>query len=156
NSFTQSVTLTPGIGEAYTPTLISPDGTVYAVNNATLFAVGNAASTWNKNDSVSTWSSASSWTGVVPSGVGAVATFGSVINAARTVNVDSPRTVGSMNFVNASSYTIAGSTLTLDSNAGTGAWVTAVTGSHNITAPLILNDDTTFNIIPGGQTLKVS
>jgi hypothetical protein len=40
NSFTQVVVLTPGLGEAYTPTLIAPDGTVYAINNATLFAVG--------------------------------------------------------------------------------------------------------------------
>jgi hypothetical protein len=36
----QTVALTPGIGEAYTPTLIGADGTVYAINNATLFAVG--------------------------------------------------------------------------------------------------------------------
>jgi hypothetical protein len=40
NQFTEFVTLTAGIGEAYTPTLIGPDGTVYAINNATLFAVG--------------------------------------------------------------------------------------------------------------------
>jgi hypothetical protein len=42
NSFTQVVTLTPGIGEAYTPTWMGPDGTVYAINNATLFAVGRS------------------------------------------------------------------------------------------------------------------
>ena len=41
NTFTQSITLTSGIGEAYTPTLIGADGKVYAINNATLFAVGN-------------------------------------------------------------------------------------------------------------------
>jgi hypothetical protein len=41
NTLSQTITLTTGIGEAYTPTLIGPDGTVYAVNNATLFAVGN-------------------------------------------------------------------------------------------------------------------
>ena len=37
---TQTFSLTDGVGEAYTPTLIGQDGTVYAINNATLFAVG--------------------------------------------------------------------------------------------------------------------
>ncbi len=41
NTLSESVVLTPGIGEAYTPTIVGPDGTVYAINNATLFAVGN-------------------------------------------------------------------------------------------------------------------
>jgi hypothetical protein len=41
NTFTQTVTLTAGVGEAYTPTWMGPDGTVYAINNATLFAVGS-------------------------------------------------------------------------------------------------------------------
>ena len=40
NTITQSMVLTSGLGEAYTPTLIGPDGTVYGINNATLFAVG--------------------------------------------------------------------------------------------------------------------
>lgn len=40
NSFTESVGLAPPTGEAYTPTVIGVDGTVYAVNDATLFAVG--------------------------------------------------------------------------------------------------------------------
>jgi len=42
NMFTEIITLTAGIGEAYTPTVIGADGKVYAINNATLFAVGAA------------------------------------------------------------------------------------------------------------------
>jgi hypothetical protein len=40
NLFTQSVNLTSPTSEAYTPTVIGVDGTVYAINNATLFTVG--------------------------------------------------------------------------------------------------------------------
>jgi WD40 repeat protein len=40
NTLSQKVRLTSGLGESYTPTAIGPDGTVYAINNATLFAVG--------------------------------------------------------------------------------------------------------------------
>jgi hypothetical protein len=41
NSFSQKIVLSSGIGEAYTPTVIGQDGTVYAINDAVLFAVGN-------------------------------------------------------------------------------------------------------------------
>jgi hypothetical protein len=40
NSFSEQIVLTAGLGEAYTPTVEGPDGQVYAINNATLFAVG--------------------------------------------------------------------------------------------------------------------
>lgn len=40
NTLSESVTLTSGVGEAYTPTAIGTDGTVYAINNSILFAVG--------------------------------------------------------------------------------------------------------------------
>jgi hypothetical protein len=40
NRLIQPITLTSGVGEAYTPTIIGVDGIVYAINNATLFAVG--------------------------------------------------------------------------------------------------------------------
>lgn len=40
NTLSQSKVLTGGRGEAYTPTVIGPDGTVFAINNAILFAVG--------------------------------------------------------------------------------------------------------------------
>lgn len=41
NSLAESITLGSGIGEAYTPTLIGPDGVVYAVNNGILYAIGD-------------------------------------------------------------------------------------------------------------------
>jgi hypothetical protein len=41
NTLLQSKKLTAGRGEAYTPTVIGSDGTVYAINDAILFAVGN-------------------------------------------------------------------------------------------------------------------
>jgi hypothetical protein len=41
NTLSQTLQLNAPIGEAYTPTLIGADGTVYAVNDATLYAMGN-------------------------------------------------------------------------------------------------------------------
>jgi hypothetical protein len=41
NKLTDAVTLTGGLGEAYTPTVIGVDGTIYAINRAMLFAIGD-------------------------------------------------------------------------------------------------------------------
>jgi len=40
NTLTETNTLTSGIGEAYTPTIVGVDGVVYAINNGTLYAIG--------------------------------------------------------------------------------------------------------------------
>ena len=40
NTLTEAVTLTAGQDEAYTPTVIGVDGTVYAINGGIIFAVG--------------------------------------------------------------------------------------------------------------------
>jgi Calx-beta domain len=50
NTLSQVVTLSPGVGEAYTPTLMGPDGTVYAINWAILNAVGRGAASLSINN----------------------------------------------------------------------------------------------------------
>jgi hypothetical protein len=41
NTLSETNTLTTGIGEAYTPTIVGVNGFVYAINNAILFVIGH-------------------------------------------------------------------------------------------------------------------
>lgn len=41
NSLSQTIQIGPPLGQAYTPTLIGADGTIFAINDATLYAMGN-------------------------------------------------------------------------------------------------------------------
>src|SRR5262249_21299823 len=67
-----------------------------------------AAARWNR-DATGNWSVAPTWPPGVRSGIDSSATFGNIITAARTVTLDTPRTVGTVNFDNANSYTLTGS-----------------------------------------------
>jgi hypothetical protein len=60
NSLDEALSLGAGLGEAYVPTVIGPDGTVYPIFNATLYAIGNVA-----GDTVGLTSSAPSQQSVV-------------------------------------------------------------------------------------------
>jgi hypothetical protein len=95
------------------------------------------------------WSLPVNWTAGVPNGIGATANFTTFITANRTVTVDLPQTVGSINFSSTNSYTIAGiSTLTMDVSSGS-AFINAIAGSHIISAPVVLNDNLTVNTSAG-------
>jgi hypothetical protein len=98
----------------------------------------NAA--WNV-DSNGSWSSSANWLGGVPNATGATANFGTIITAARTVSIDAPATVGSINFSSPIAYAIDGSaTLTLSVASGNASIHTSA-GSHNIAAPVTLASD---------------
>jgi hypothetical protein len=40
NTLSEQIRFNNGLGESYTPTAIGADGTIYAINDAVLFAVG--------------------------------------------------------------------------------------------------------------------
>ncbi len=95
---------------------------------------------WNY-DGDGQWGTGSNWSGGVPTGVDATATFGTIITSSRTITVDSPETLGTMNFRSPISYAIVGdSALTLDVSNGVAA-INVTAGSHTIAAPVVLNDD---------------
>lgn len=125
---------------------------------AVQLAVSNtfASSTWNTN-AAGNWFTAGNWTGsVVPNGTGATAVLGNIITAPRIVTVDATATVGTLTFSSAVAYTVAasnGSTLVLNNN-GSGAALNVTSGSHTISAPLALAEDTTLQL--DGTQLTVS
>ncbi len=156
NTLTEAVSMTAGLGEAYTSTEIGPDGTVYAINNATLFAVGAIPSSW-LHDADGDWSTKENWSvGLSPSGFGATANFLGAISTDRTVTLDGPQIVGTINFNSANRYTISGaSTLTIDTPMGDGA-INVIAGSHTIATPVVVNRNTTITVSQAADTLRMS
>ena len=140
------------MGNLYIAYLVSGD--VYRIR--TTVGPGIAAS-WNVNSS-GNWSLGTNWTaGAAPNGVGHAATFGPIITANRTVTVDAPQTVGAMTFDNAAaSYTIAGAnTITLDATSGD-ARINVTSGSHTISAPVSLADNTVITVSPAAGNLSIT
>lgn len=103
------------------------------------------------------WNTSGNWSAGVPNTAGAVATFGAAITAPSAVTVDGPKTVGSIQFDNASAYTLSGGpsdTITLDN--GIAVPIVAVTnGSHIIAAPVVMTKGVNLNT-NGGTTLRLS
>jgi hypothetical protein len=125
-------------------------GTSYAL--VTPLAV--VSGSW-KNDADGNYSDPNNWIGPVPNGAGATANFGGVITIPRTVTVDSPQTVGTINFNSSVAYALAGSsTLTIDSS--TAGAINVLNGSHTISAPVVLAKNTTVTVGPDGSTLTMS
>jgi hypothetical protein len=97
-------------------------------------------------DADGTWYNASNWSGGVPMFAGNVANFGNAITAPRTITMNNPQTLGTINFSNSVAYTIAGTnTITLQTSTGQSA-INVTSGNHTISAPLTLASDTTISV----------
>jgi hypothetical protein len=100
-------------------------------------------------DSDGSWSTGTNWTSDLPNAIGASANFGAIITSSRTVTVDAPQTVGSINFFSPISYVISGSNaITMNVSSGS-ASLNVIAGSHTISAPLTLNSDLVVNSSSG-------
>ena len=138
-------------GRSFSPPITAQLG----LDNITAVTDAPPVPNWNV-DADGNWSQPANWTAVVPNAVGATAVLGSVITAARTMTVDAPITIGRLDFDDASSYTVAGANaLTLNAVNGS-AQVNVNSGSHTISAPLSLADNTAFTVTPAGSNLSIT
>ena len=116
---------------------------------------------WNA-DADGAWSNASNWTGsAVPNAAKAIANLGGVqgvlITANRTVTLGSATTVGELNIDSTQSFTLAGTeSLTFDDGDLGGGVLTVASGSHQISAPLVLTSKGILtNVTNAASTLTV-
>ncbi|MBC8105486.1 MAG: endo-1,4-beta-xylanase, partial [Anaerolineae bacterium] len=111
-------------------------------------------SMWNTSAS-GNWTGANWTAGGVPNAIGQTAYFADAAGA-RTVAIDTPQAIGMLAFNSAAGYTLIGAgTITMQGAAGQVAMYVA-TGSHAVSAPVVLNDDLNVTIIPASSTLTVS
>lgn len=111
---------------------------------------------WNVN-SDGNWSNAGNWTNGVPDGNTATADFTDAINAPRAITVDGGRTVRSMVFDNASSYTVGGDAITFDSlTTGIHGSIVVRNGNHTVNSPIVLNRPLAMDVKNAGNTLTLT
>jgi autotransporter-associated beta strand protein len=107
-------------------------------------------STWTNMQGDDLWTSGGNWSGGVPTSAGDTATFGTSIPGPTTISLNGNQTVGTMNFSDGASYTIAqgagNGTLTLSNGTGS-AIINDEFGNHTISAPV--------SIAAGGVTIAV-
>jgi hypothetical protein len=106
-------------------------------------------------DADGSWSNGANWQpATAPNDPTATASFGTIITATRTVTVDSPQTVGTINFSSPIGYIIAGpGTITLDN--ATFPVINVTAGSHAVSAPVVMNKSGQI-IVAAGATLSLS
>ncbi len=109
---------------------------------------------WQNNVS-GNWSTPANWSGAVPNGTGAMARLSEAALTNRTVTLDAPVTVGTLQLENPNGYLIAGtSTLLLATSSGS-ARINVMSGAHEISTGVRLNSSTIITV-PTGSKLTIS
>jgi len=124
--------------------------------SALLLTIGTATtSNWSGTSGDGLWTSdgaGGNWSGLAtPNSLGSVVNFGNLATLATTVTLNGGKTVGSIIFNNANSFTVGttADVITLDNGIAAAA-ISANNGAHTINAPITLNGPA--NITPAAST----
>ena len=136
------------------------NGYVLTLGSSSLMLIGNSGpATWQGGVLSTSWTDSTNWNGSVPSGNGAIAVVGSATATPTTITLDSPQTLGQLTLsaTNAATgYTLAAGyagSLVM-SNSNNTAVILVPSGSHSITAPVVLAG--ALSIQPtAGMTLNI-
>jgi hypothetical protein len=140
-----------------------PSGDTLAYNSGVLDIVTaySGPPIWQYATSGS-WTDNTKWAGGIPSSSGATAIVGAVTTMPVTITLDSPQTLGTLEFTNtpssAAGYTLDAGTsgsLTLDNTDST-AHIAVNGGSHEIAAPLYVSNGTLEVTAGSGGALTIS
>ncbi len=118
---------------------------------------GPIVSTWNTTLSNQSWSAPGNWTNGVPHNPGDTANFAGIISAATSVNVDGAESLGTLDFNNASAYTLAaaGGSIIMNTGVSTAAQISVLLGNHVIAAPITLTSSVVVTTTNPTDSLEI-
>lgn len=109
--------------------------------------------TWT-NTAGGSWNSSGNWSAAFPSGAGSAAFLGSAITSAASISLDTATTLGFLQIDSTNSYSLSGTSLTINSGAGTSSGeINVASGSHSIASPVTLATSSDMTVA-GGATLS--
>jgi subtilisin family serine protease len=100
------------------------------------------------------WENGANWAGGVPNAVGAAANFVTSLTSASTVTLGSAKTVGTVKFDSAESYSVSGGAITTDNGANVGE-IRVVSGSHTISSQVIMSGGLNVVVESGASVLAL-
>ncbi len=115
--------------------------------------------TW-ANSTGGSWSTLGDWSPGIPQYALDTANLTSAITGNSIITLDGNRSLATLNFNNSHQYTIAqgsgGGTLTLDAGGSNISSINDSGGTHNISAPVDINTNTTITVNNSGDAVNIS